>query len=91
MQVDQQNAPTDIEVLIERNNNKQNKLESFLPEPLANTKDEFLIKDSSAITYEIKKGDYIQIIDLYGRQCSDFMAFDSNALQKEKKAQLTQL
>ena len=48
MQVDQQNTPTDIEVLIERNNIKQNKLESFLPDPLSNTKEEFLIKDSSA-------------------------------------------
>ena len=88
MQVDQQNAPTDIEVVVERKNNKQNKLESFLPEPLAKTKDEFLIKDSSAITYEIKKGDYIQVIDLYGRQCSDFMAFDSNTLQKGKESSI---
>ena len=88
MQVDHQNSPTDIEVLIERNNNKQNKLEKFLPEPLANTKDEFLIKNSTAMTYEIKKGDYIQIIDLYGRQCSDFMAFDSNELQKGKESSI---
>ena len=51
-------------------------------------KEEFLIKDSSAITYEIKKGDYIQIIDLYGRQCSDFMAFDSNALQNGKESSI---
>ena len=65
-----------------RKNNNQNKLDSFLPEPLATPVEEFLIKDSTAITYEIKKGDYVQIIDLYGRQCSDFMAFDSNALQK---------
>ena len=82
MPVHKQNAPTDIEVFIERNNNIQNKLKSFLPEALAKTKDEFLIKDSTAITYEIKKGDYIQVIDLYGRQCSDFMAFDSHALHK---------
>ena len=88
MQVDHQNAPTDIEVMIERKNNKQNKLESFLPEPLASTKNEFLIKDSSAIIYEVKKGDYIQVIDLYGRQCSDFMAFDSNALQKGKESSI---
>ena len=88
MQVDHQNSPTDIEVLIERNNNTQNKLEKFLPEPLANTKDEFLIKNSTAMTYEIKKGDYIQIIDLYGRQCSDFMAFDSNELQKGKESSI---
>ena len=88
MRVDQQNAPTDIEVLIERKNKKNNKLESFLPEPLAITKNEYLIKDSSAITYEINKGDYIQIIDLYGRQCSDFMAFDSKALQKGKESSI---
>ena len=88
MLVHNQNAPTDIEVVIERQNSKQNKLESILPEPLAKTKDEFLIKDSSAITYEIKKGDYIQIIDLYGRQCSDFMAFDSYALQKGKESSI---
>ena len=86
MQVDKQNAPTDIEIIIDRKNKIQNKLESFLPEPLASPKNEFLIKDSSAITYEIKKGDFIQIIDLYGRQCSDFMAFDSNALQKGKES-----
>ena len=85
MLVDKQNAPTDIEVVIERKNNKQNKLESFLPDPLANTSEEFLIKNSSAISYEIKKGDYIQIIDLYGRQCSDFTAFDSKALQHGKE------
>ena len=88
MQVDQQNAPTDIELLVERKNNKEVKLESFLPEPLANTKDEFLIKDSSAITYEIKKGDYIQIIDLHGRQCSDFMAFDNKELQKGRESSI---
>jgi len=82
MQVNQQNAPSNIEVLIERKNSNQNKLDSFLPEPLATPVEEFLIKDSTAITYEIKRGDYVQIIDLYGRQCSDFMAFDSNALQK---------
>ena len=62
-------------------NLKNNKLERILPAPLATPKDEILIKDSSASAYEVKKGDYIQIIDLYGRQCSDFMAFDSRGLQ----------
>ena len=38
MLVDQQNAPSDIEVFIERKNKKQNKLESFLPEPLSKNK-----------------------------------------------------
>ena len=85
MKVDLHNPPTDIEVFIERSNRKNNKQKSFLPEPLADVSDEYLIKDSTATSYEIKKGDYIQIIDLYGRQCSDFMAFDSKALQKGKE------
>ena len=85
MKVDSYNPPTDLEVFIKRSNQNNNKQESFLPEPLADVSKEYLIKDSSAISYEIKKGDYIQIIDLYGRQCSDFMAFDSNALQKGKE------
>ena len=82
MLVGNQNPPTDIEVIIKRINPKNNKLERILPEPLATPTEEILIKNSSASAYEIKKGDYIQIIDLYGRQCSDFMAFDSNALQR---------
>ena len=88
MQVDKQNAPTDLEVIIERINDNTNKLDSFLPEPLAETNEEFLIKDSTAITYEVKKGDYIQIIDMFGRQCSDFMAFDSIALQKGRESSI---
>ena len=82
MIVGNQNPPTDIEVIVKRINPKNNKLERILPEPLATPSEEILIKNSSASAYEIKKGDYIQIIDLYGRQCSDFMAFDSNALQR---------
>ena len=88
MRVDQQNAPTEIEILIERYNNNLNKLESILPDPIAKTSEEYLIKDSSAISYEIKRGDYIQIIDLYGRQCSDFTAFDSNALQEGREREI---
>ena len=81
MRVDQQDTITDLEIQIERNNENQNKLNKFLPDPLAETSNEYLIKDSSATSYEVKKGDFIQIIDLYGRQCSDFMAFDNKALQ----------
>ena len=85
MQVDSCNVASDFQVFITRKNKKNNKIESIIPEPLTETKNEFNIKNSSAVAYEIKKGDYIQIIDLYGRQCSDFMAFDSEALQKGKE------
>ncbi len=35
---------------------------------------------ATARAYRVKAGDYIQIIDVDGRQCSDFLAFDANAL-----------
>ena len=85
MNVDSSVVASDLEIYITRKNKKNLKLESILPEPLADTKNEFLIKNSTAKAYEIKKGDFIQIIDLYGRQCSDFMAFDADALQKGKE------
>ncbi len=85
MQVDRFDAATDLQIFVKRKNKTNQKLESVLPDPLADTKNEFLIKHSSAVAYEIKKGDFIQVIDLYGRQCSDFMAFDGNALQNGKE------
>tara|TARA_Y100000590_G_scaffold251607_1_gene282563 strand:+ start:1596 stop:3953 length:2358 start_codon:yes stop_codon:yes gene_type:complete len=85
MNVDEQEVASDLEIIIKRKNKTNNKLESVLPEPLADTKEEYLIKNSSAFAYEVKKGDFIQVIDLYGRQCSDFMAFDSSKLQNKKE------
>ena len=70
---------------LKRKNKKNQKDEAYLPEPLADIKNEILVKKSSAISYEVKKGDFIQIIDMYGRQCSDFNAFDSDALQKGRE------
>ena len=85
MSVDSSEVATDLYVFIKRNNKKNFKQEAVVPEPLGDVKSEILIKDSSAVSYEVKKGDFIQIIDLYGRQCSDFNAFDSDALQKGKE------
>jgi len=85
MLVNEQSAASDLEIIIKRKNIKNNKLDCFLPDPLANTKKEYLIENSSALAYEVKEGDFIQIIDLYGRQCSDFMAFNSPQLQNGKE------
>ena len=41
---------------------------------------EQLVKRRTAETYEVKAGEYIQIIDPGGRQCSDFLAFDTQKL-----------
>ncbi len=53
-----------------------------LPEPLGEIEDEFLIDACTAKAYSVKKGDYIQIIDVKGRQCSDFLAFSEYNLDK---------
>lgn len=52
----------------------------YLPQPLAKPVQEILIPRASARTYSVKAGQWIQIIDLSGKQCSDFLAFDAQAL-----------
>ncbi len=53
-----------------------------LPEPVAGgtIRDEFTVPRATALAYEVKQGEYVQIIDVEGRQCSDFMAMRSSAL-----------
>ena len=51
-----------------------------MPDPLSDPIIEQLVKRRTAETYEVKAGEYIQIIDPGGRQCSDFLAFDTNKL-----------
>ena len=53
-----------------------------MPEPLGEVTYEKLIKRRTVETYEVKAGEYIQIIDTSGRQCSDFLAFDKAKLDK---------
>jgi aminomethyltransferase len=52
-----------------------------LPPPLAEPRLEFRVDKASARSYEVREGEYIQIIDVAGRQCSDFLAFHSHKLQ----------
>ena len=54
--------------------------EAELPEPLAQARLDFRVDKASALSYEVRKGEYIQIIDVRGRQCSDFLAFNRHKL-----------
>jgi glycine cleavage system T protein (aminomethyltransferase) len=47
-----------------------------LAEPLLDVR----IKAATAMTYSVKAGQYIEIMDIDGRQCSDFLAFDAALL-----------
>ncbi|MFG1371767.1 DUF1989 domain-containing protein [Xanthobacter oligotrophicus] len=73
-----QDAPTDIEVTVTRAPGN----ERPLPEPLAEPKLDLRVPAAEARAFRVKAGDYIQIIDVDGRQCSDFLAFDAAALEK---------
>jgi aminomethyltransferase len=53
-----------------------------LPPPLAEPRLDFRVDKASALAYEVRAGEYIQIIDVKGKQCSDFLAFHEHKLQQ---------
>ena len=52
------------------------------PEPLGKVVDEWRIASGTAQAYALKKGQFAQIIDVEGQQCTDFMAMRSSALDR---------
>ncbi len=54
----------------------------LLPPPLGEIRDEFTISRATAQDYRVNKGEYVQIIDVDGQQCSDFMAFRTDGLDR---------
>lgn len=55
------------------------------PDPLGKVREEFTILRGSARAYEIKKGEFVQIIDLEGQQCSDFQAIRMRGLDRDEE------
>ena len=74
MSVHDQTPPTDLLTFVTRANPKSTPSAS-LPEALAEPRLDFRVGVASALNYEVKAGEFIQIIDVEGRQCSDFLAF----------------
>ncbi|MGI9498432.1 MAG: DUF1989 domain-containing protein [Geminicoccaceae bacterium] len=74
MSVHDQLPPTDLLTFVTRANLKSAS-RPRLPEALAAPRLDFRVGVASALNYEVKAGEYIQIIDVEGRQCSDFLAF----------------
>ncbi|MCU0537476.1 MAG: aminomethyltransferase family protein [Hydrococcus sp. Prado102] len=60
-----------------------------LPEPLGKIVAEYRIEPATAIAYQVKAGQYIQIIDVEGAQCSDFLAFAKENYTEELDAATT--
>lgn len=82
MPVDQSDPPTDLEVFVDRANPEIAATGALLPPPLADARIDQRIASATAWSYEVKAGEWIQIVDVEGRQCSDFQGFPVAQLDK---------
>tara|TARA_B100001996_G_scaffold191348_1_gene146405 strand:+ start:111 stop:2453 length:2343 start_codon:yes stop_codon:yes gene_type:complete len=82
MLIHDQNPPTNLTIYIKRAKINKDKELSIIPDPIFDPLNETNIEKKTAISFEVKEGDYIQIICPTGRQCSDFVAFDTSKLNK---------
>jgi aminomethyltransferase len=73
MAPDEQQPSTPLRVLLDRECEDP-------PPPLAAPKLDLRVPAATASAYRVAAGDYIQIVDISGKQCSDFIAFDAAAL-----------
>ena len=76
-----QTPPSDVLVFVRRAHRAEHGAR-ILPEPLAEPRLEILVNIASVEPFEVFEGEYIQIIDVDGRQCSDFLAFNRRALDR---------
>jgi aminomethyltransferase len=78
---DEQNPPSELRLVIHRARPPAESGGIELPPPLAAPLLDFTIDRATASAYEVKAGEYIQVIDVRGRQCSDFLGFDRRRLE----------
>jgi aminomethyltransferase len=81
MAPEEQTPATDL-VLFVRRARPPERDYPVLPEPLAEPRLDFRVPRASALAYEVREGETIQVIDVEGRQCSDFLAFNARQLQR---------
>ncbi len=74
MGVEGPSPPTDLVVWVHRAS-PPDPAEPYLPAPLADPAQDFTIDAATARAYEVAKGDYFQVVDIEGRECSDFQCF----------------
>ncbi|MFL6877920.1 DUF1989 domain-containing protein [Pseudomonas marginalis] len=87
--VDRQYRPSELRLIVTRANPSPLLLPA-LPEPLGHVLDEFTLRAGTAHGYTVAKGQYIQVLDVAGRQCSDFVALDRRALDRGVELDLDQ-
>ncbi len=87
--VDRQYRPSELRLIVTRANPSP-LLVPALPEPLGDVLDEFTLRAGTARSYTVAEGQYIQVLDVAGRQCSDFVALDRRALDRGVELDLDQ-
>ncbi|WP_282157280.1 DUF1989 domain-containing protein [Shimia thalassica] len=81
MDYTRQDTATPLSVTITRATSRA--VGSFaLPDPLADPVQDLRVASATAKAYTVRKGDYIQIMDVDGRQCTDFQCFDARKVDR---------
>jgi aminomethyltransferase len=78
-----QDTATPIELRIKRER-LPGAREALLPEPLADPLQDMRIEARTASAYFVTAGEFIQVIDVSGRQCTDFQAFAARKIDRGK-------
>ena len=79
--------PTEIALYLRRAN-PQNRPHRSPPPPLAEPVADFNLAPGSARAYEVRAGQFIQILDVQGRECSDFQAWEMRPLESGRVAEI---
>jgi aminomethyltransferase len=81
MSPEAQDTATPIEIRIKRSLVIRD-YAAALPEPMADPIEDIQIRAATASAYFVRAGEFIQIIDVFGRQCTDFQAFSARKIDK---------
>ncbi len=81
MRVDEQSPPTDLIAFVRRASPYESP-PPLLPEPLADPRLDLRVDRCTARAYEVRAGEFIQIIDVEGRECSDLQVFTVAGLER---------
>ncbi|MEL7000855.1 MAG: DUF1989 domain-containing protein, partial [Pseudomonadota bacterium] len=82
-----QNTLTDLAVYVRRADPGQAKT-AHQHDPLADPLQDLNIQPGEAQAYEVKAGEFIQILDVQGRECSDFQALSLRALDDGQEREI---
>ncbi|MFQ5624106.1 MAG: DUF1989 domain-containing protein [Paracoccaceae bacterium] len=82
MHAHRQNPPTEIALYVRRANPGAGKGGQAPAEPLADPLQDWNVQPGHAKAYEVRAGQFIQVMDVQGRECSDFQCFSLAELDR---------